>query len=107
MPAHAETVGSTTVWADTTRLYPMGQEGGLTISGATFRAADDSGVVVASMHTWPLSAISSISTPNLNSIHTLLKDSADDAWYVFYLRRAVLNIDFQSTRSKSSTHEVQ
>jgi hypothetical protein len=39
MPAHAETVGSATVWADTTRLYPMGQEGGLIISGATFRAA--------------------------------------------------------------------
>jgi len=40
MRAWAETVRIATVRADTTRLHPVGQEGGLIISGATFRAAD-------------------------------------------------------------------
>jgi hypothetical protein len=32
MRGRAETVRSTTVWGDTTRLHPMGQENGLSVS---------------------------------------------------------------------------
>ncbi len=35
-----KTVENATVWGDTTRLYPMGQEGGLIVRGAAFRAAE-------------------------------------------------------------------